>query len=237
MFDAVVVTCEHGGNEVPARYEALFAGWESLLQTHRGYDPGALELARRFAASGNWPLHFSTTTRLLCDLNRTVGLPGYFSEITSGLDAATQRDIERDYYQPYRTAVEAEIRRLVMSGRRTLHLSVHTFTPVLDGDVRQADVGLLFDPLRASEAVFCEAWGDILRSQRLDLRVRENYPYRGDTDGFTTSLRLKYSAEQYAGVEIEVNQRWPLEGGEGWRALQEDLVESLQRSLAKVAGR
>ena len=38
----LIFTCEHGGNEVPLRYRGLLAGWERRLETHRGYDPGAL---------------------------------------------------------------------------------------------------------------------------------------------------------------------------------------------------
>ena len=40
--DALIITCEHGGNEVPAAYAPLFAGHEALLPTHRGWDAGAL---------------------------------------------------------------------------------------------------------------------------------------------------------------------------------------------------
>ena len=44
--DCYLITCEHGGNRIPPRYRDLFAGCEALLQSHRGYDPGALTLAR-----------------------------------------------------------------------------------------------------------------------------------------------------------------------------------------------
>jgi len=41
--DRLVLTCEHGGNRVPAAYRALFEGAEALLATHAGYDIGALK--------------------------------------------------------------------------------------------------------------------------------------------------------------------------------------------------
>ena len=47
--DRLVVTCEHAGNVVPERYRPLFVGHEHLLPTHRGWDPGALLLAREMA--------------------------------------------------------------------------------------------------------------------------------------------------------------------------------------------
>jgi len=46
-----LITCEHGGNRIPARYRPLFACHGALLASHRGYDPGALALARDFASA------------------------------------------------------------------------------------------------------------------------------------------------------------------------------------------
>ena len=40
-----MLTCEHGGNRVPRRLSRAFAPIRGMLATHRGWDPGALELA------------------------------------------------------------------------------------------------------------------------------------------------------------------------------------------------
>src|SRR5690348_7421737 len=78
--DSYMVTCEHGGNRIPPRYRALFIGYEALLQTHRGLDPGALTLARELAAALHAPLVASVTSRLLVDLNRSSGHPQLYSQ-------------------------------------------------------------------------------------------------------------------------------------------------------------
>lgn len=231
MFDAVVITCEHGGNEVPPEYAAIFAGHEELLNSHRGYDPGALELAWRFAPAVDRPLHYSTVTRLLCDLNRTLHNEGHLSEITRSLDEVAIAELIRVYYDPYRAAVEREIRELVDHDRRVLHLSVHSFTPVLDGEVRKADIGLLYDPKSPGEVAICDAWHAALDAARPDLVLRRNYPYLGTSDGFTTTLRKIYRPAEYAGIELEVNQRWPLEGGVPWYELQAAVVDTFQTAL------
>ena len=57
-----LITCEHGGNRIPPRFRSLFAGFEALLQTHRGHDPGALALARELAGALAAPLFVSTTS-------------------------------------------------------------------------------------------------------------------------------------------------------------------------------
>jgi len=52
----LVISCEHAGHRVPAAYCAAFAGAEPLLRTHRGWDPGALVLARQMAGALGAPL-------------------------------------------------------------------------------------------------------------------------------------------------------------------------------------
>jgi predicted N-formylglutamate amidohydrolase len=232
---AIVVTCEHGGNEVPAEYAAAFRGAAKVLAGHRGYDPGALELARRFAAALDAPLFFGTVSRLVVELNRSPHHRALFSRYTRSLPAETRAEILARHYTPYRRAVEQRLGAMLSDRRaRALHLSVHTFTPVLDGDVRRADVGLLYDPRRAPEVAWCQAWRESLRKRRPDLVIRRNYPYRGTSDGFVTYLRRRFAADRYAGIELEVNQKYPLTGGAAWQELMDDLVGTLRASMTKM---
>lgn len=223
MRDHVLITCEHGGNRIPPRYRPLFVGFEALLQSHRGYDPGALAMARKFARLLSAPLFVSTTSRLLIDLNRSTGHPKLYSEATRNVPAAVRRDILDRYYLPYRTAVEAHIAAAIAHGDRVIHLASHSFTPVLDGVVRNADIGLLYDPARAGEAKLCRRWQAQLEARAPGLRVRRNYPYTGRSDGFTAWLRRRFPADCYVGIELEINQQQVSPGRRRWLALQ-DLV-------------
>jgi predicted N-formylglutamate amidohydrolase len=72
---AFLVTCEHGGNRIPAPYRKLFVRQRALLDSHRGWDPGALQMARALSTALRAPLVASTTSRLLVDLNRSAGHP------------------------------------------------------------------------------------------------------------------------------------------------------------------
>jgi predicted N-formylglutamate amidohydrolase len=119
----------------------------------------------------------------------------------------------------------------VNEGLPVVHLSVHSFTPELDGEIRDADIGLLYDPCRIWETSFCHAWRSEILRLAPQLRVRMNYPYQGADDGFTTYLRTKFADAQYAGIELEVNQQFPFGAGKAWPELQAMLVESLGRTL------
>jgi predicted N-formylglutamate amidohydrolase len=223
----LLVTCEHGGNRVPKEYRALFAARQSLLATHRAYDPGALALARDLARAFDAPLVASTVTRLLVELNRSPGHPQLYSEATRDLPRSEKARIVARYYEPYRREVEERVAQATAARRRVIHISAHSFVPVLNGSTRNADIGLLYDPARAAERALCARWRQALAARAAPLRVRRNYPYRGYADGLTTHLRRVYGRRGYAGVEIEVNQKHVLGGEREWRMLREVLVQSV----------
>jgi len=239
----LLLTCEHGGNHVPARYRRLFAGKRALLESHRGWDPGALAVAKRLARDLRAPLIRSTVTRLLVDLNRPDGHPTQFSEISRRLPAAERARVRRSYHAPHWRRVEHWIAARLRRGERVLHVAVHSFTPKLRGVVRRADIGLLFDPARPAERRLCDRWIRSLRARcnpgpargarRLPppaLSILRNAPYRGTSAGLTTSLRRRYTDAQYAGIELELSQRL-LRTTAGRSALSRVLLDSLRSAL------
>ena len=226
--DALIITCEHGGNDVPAAYAPLFKGHEVLLVTHRGWDPGALTLAQQLASTFAVPLFAATTTRLLIDLNRSIGHRQLYSEATCDLPLAERRTIAAQYYQPHRDAVISRVARLTAGGRRVVHVASHSFTPELGGVVRQADVAWLYDPRRAGERALALHWLTALKQRRPELKLRRNYPYQGKGDGLTALLRKRHPDALYVGIELEVNQRFVMAGGPAWAAVCKNIVQSLQ---------
>lgn len=227
-----LITCEHGGNRIPARYRNFFRGLEAKLETHRGYDAGALVMARELARELAAPLFMSTTSRLLIDLNRSIGHPDLYSEVTRCLPAAVRRDILERHYLPYRKDVEDDISEAIGLGSRVIHISCHSFTPELDGRLRNADIGLLYDPKRAGEVELCARWQASLRAHAPGLKVRRNYPYAGKADGLTACLRRRFAPNDYIGIELEINQKHVFEGGRHWRALRGSVIRALHEALA-----
>ncbi len=228
----VVLSCEHGGNRIPPEYASLFRRAQKALNSHRGYDPGSLEIGRYFARRLNAPLHAANVSRLLVELNRSVGHPKLFSEFTTKLDNSARRNVLDEYYFPHRQTVEENLGVKIRSGQRAVHLSVHTFTPVMNGQKRNADVGLLYDPARPGERQFCDLWRRRLLAENGNIRVRRNYPYLGRADGFTTHLRKQFTDRDYIGIELEVNQVWVFD--ERRRSQWRGLIQTLAESFAGV---
>ncbi|MFI4915731.1 MAG: N-formylglutamate amidohydrolase [Phycisphaerales bacterium JB060] len=204
--DAVVLSCEHGGNEIPPAYASLFKGADEVLASHRGWDIGALGVAQRMACLTSYPLVACTFTRLLVEPNRSPDSGQIFSRYTQGLDDAAKAAIRREYYDRHRRSVERLVGDAIAAGRRVLHVGVHSCTDELDGRVRELEVSLLFDPSRQGETEVCRSWNMELAMLEPAWRLPFNEPYKGTDDGLTTWLRGKFPGEVYAGVEVEVRQ-------------------------------
>ena len=123
---------------MPARYAHLFAGAAGVLDSHRGLDYGALEVARAFGRRLGVAPFTATTTRLVVDLNRSSYHRNVFSEYTRALTDGERAAAMAAHYWPYRNAVEAVVEDAVATGRAVLHVSSHSFTPVLRGAARCA---------------------------------------------------------------------------------------------------
>lgn len=215
-FD-VVVSCEHAGNRIPARYTKLFTNARKVLDGHRGYDIGALHVARQLALRLHAPLLSTNVSRLVIDVNRSLHHPTVFSEFTRALDPVERRRIIAEYYESHRNAVKRAISDALSGGKRVLHIGVHSFTPSLHDVDRNAEVGLLYDPKRTREMKFSVDWQRCIEEFDATLRVRRNYPYRGNADGLTTALREDFPEDRYLGIELECNQRCLQDPADGVR--------------------
>jgi predicted N-formylglutamate amidohydrolase len=222
---ALALTCEHASCGVPIEYDAL--GLEApALQEHIGWDIGARQLTEVLAQALDAPAVLAGVSRLVIDCNRALGdadlilaeshgvvIPG-----NRGLDAEECRRRVRDFYDPYHTAVDA----LLASRPRALLLSVHSFTPVLNGRARRFDVGVLFDACAAEAQV-------VGRALACDgLAVRYNEPYSG-LDGLIFSARTHGMRHGLPYLEVEVNNRLLRE-----RAQVERIGAALARAVAAV---
>jgi predicted N-formylglutamate amidohydrolase len=222
------LSCEHGGNELPADLRSLFSGERDVLDSHRGLDIGALDLFKHLVPLAAFSMH-ATISRLCIELNRSEHHPQLFSRFTKGLPTARKQQLLA-FHRNYRNAFTDALRQRMANPEDVVHVAVHSFTPVLDGERRTMDIGLLYDPSRQAERAFCMAWRKALLARMPALTVRMNRPYKGTSDGFPTSLRRLFP-KHYAGIELEVNQRFATNG-----RMDRELVQAIRASLESVLG-
>jgi predicted N-formylglutamate amidohydrolase len=190
---------------------------------------GIAPVARQVARILDAPLLACRTSRLLIEPNRSLHHHNLFSEFSRDLPAEDKAWLIEHIWKPHRDAVTESVAKGIRRRGRVLHVALHSFTPVLDGQTRTADIGLLYDPKRPAERRSALALRRVLQ-EATGLRVRRNYPYRGDADGLTTALRRVFEADDYVGLEIELNQAlltvsrtWP-------RRLAESLCDAIRRA-------
>lgn len=204
-------SCEHASNAVPPELAFLRESLGAAIwQTHEAYDIGAIEAARELARRCRGSVVASPVSRLVADANRSERHPRVFSAPLRALPAAERQAILARFHRPHREMVAAHVR----SRLPVLHVAVHSFTPVLGDQQRSMDIALLYDPARPSESALADQWKGRLGERLPGVRLRRNAPYRGIADGLPTAFRRVFLHDEYAGFELELNQRafdgaWP----------------------------
>lgn len=172
---------------------------------HLALDIGAGPLARRLSASLGVTAVLAGYSRLVIDCNRNLLDAGAFLEFGDGvvipgnrrLDAGDKKARADAIYWPYHRAIAAQIERLTATGRRPAVLSVHSFTPVLNGVSRPWEFGILWDADRSiSDLLIPE-----LRSA--GFHVGDNEPYSGKSpQDFTLDHHAEAAGLPHAGMEV-----------------------------------
>ena len=208
MENKIIVSCVHAGNQVPLKYVSIFKNHRKLLNSHYGFDPGSLKLAICIARKIKTPLYLSKTTRLLIELDCSLtNKPYLFSKIANNLDKKVKQEIIDNYYGPFYRKIESLINKFLKRKQSATHLVVHSFAPRLSGSVRDADIGILYNPRIKKERALAEKWITLLKKELPNFNIRKNYPYQGIEDGIVQHLRKKFSGSNYFGLEIEVNNK------------------------------
>lgn len=223
----LVVSCEHGGNEIPKDFQKYFVNQTAILQSHRGYDPGTLDLFEDVKALSDFS-ESNTFSRLLIECNRSLHHPKLFSEFTKNISEKEKKELISTLYLPYQNSIENHIRTFILEEKTVLHISIHSFTPILNGEERNNDFGLLYDSKKPLEKTLCELWKAFIIEESPLIKVRFNYPYLGSADGFTTYLRKQFP-ENYIGIELEVNQKWMKNDG-----LDKTIKSTIVKSIKKL---
>jgi predicted N-formylglutamate amidohydrolase len=202
----ILITCEHASNFVPEKFKNYFINNNDLLKTHKALDihakPAAEQLYSNLKNNFSCSIHLAQITRLLIDHNRSLNNYNIWSEISKNFNHKEKKLLIDQYYQPYINNILNEIATKIVNNT-ILHISMHSFTNKLNNQIRNNDLGILYDPRRKIEQKFA-----IILQNRLcnDFKVRRNYPYLGRSDGLTSQLRKIYPEDKYLGYEIEINQ-------------------------------
>ncbi|MCH2171048.1 N-formylglutamate amidohydrolase [Myxococcota bacterium] len=223
--DPFILLCEHATRLAP--------DWdvsevdEKILQTHWGYDLGADDLTRLVASQTECPAVLSRFSRLVCDPNRDPEEPSFILDSIEGQPLSFNQDLSEQerrrrrerYFDAYHDAVDCTVSDRAALDRLFCILSIHSFTPVYQGERRSVEVGVLFDRDEGQAIALAE------RIEGEGFRTALNAPYSG-YDGLIYSARRHGRAHRVSYFELEVRQDL-LEEASGREALAGAICRAL----------
>ncbi len=202
----VLLVCDHASNAIPRALAALGLD-ETHLWRHIAYDIGVAEVTRQLSRRIGATAVLCGFSRLVIDPNRDPGAPSSIPDFVDGVAVPGNRDlseaerrgrIER-FFAPYHQAIADRLAGMMARGPAPAVISVHSFTPVMDGVERPWQVSALWDQDPRLPLPFMAT----LRS--LGFAVGDNEPYSGrDFHGYT--LQRHADAQGLANLLIEIRQ-------------------------------
>lgn len=203
----VVLVCDHASPFIPRVLQSLGLD-ETDLARHIAWDIGASEVTRHLAGLLDAPAVISHFSRLVIDPNRKPGHETSIPDESDGVQVPGNRNLmERDraarlscFFEPYQNTIGRQLAgRRQKCGVEPVLISLHSFTPVMNGVERPWKVGVLWnrDPRLPRPLI------DRLRAAGVP--VGDNEPYSGRTHfGYTTQTHA--DAQGLANVLIEIRQ-------------------------------
>lgn len=183
----LLVVCDHASNATPEGYGTLGLS-AAQFERHIAYDIGVDGVTRTLARQLDCPAVLSRFSRLLIDPNRGEDDPTLVMKLSDGAiipgnRTADDTEIARRLdlcHRPYHAAIDTQIRRAeAQTGRGPLIISIHSFTPQLQGR-----------PPRPWHLAVLRDWDHVTADALLanfrtetDLCIGDDEPYTGKLKG------------------------------------------------------
>ena len=202
-----LLTGDHAGRAIPAALGSLGLS-EADRQRHIAVDIGVEELGLALGELLGAPFVRQAFSRLVIDCNRDPARADAVPEVSDrtrvpgnlALDAGARQARIDAILEPYQRAIGEVIEARAAAGAETILVSLHSFTPVMNGLARPWQIGVLY---AGGDTRFALALLERLRAEP-DLLVAGNEPYRMDETDYTVPRHAYPRGLRY--VELEVRQ-------------------------------
>ena len=200
----ILLVCDHASCRFPQRLGDM--GLDPFARRcHLAVDIGAGPLTERLAASVGATAVLAQYSRLVVDCNRQLMDPSAFLEFGDGILVPGNRGLQKQdrkaradaIYWPYHKAVDAQVQRLRNLGTPPAFIAVHSFTPVMNGESRPWQMGVLWDTDQRLRDIFLDGFS------AAGYLVGDNEPYSGKApQDFTIDHHAEKIGLPHIGIEI-----------------------------------
>tara|TARA_B100001971_G_C18218908_1_gene555800 strand:- start:212 stop:1048 length:837 start_codon:yes stop_codon:yes gene_type:complete len=148
----ILIICDHASNKVPRKLNQLGVD-DTVLNQHIGSDIGTDKLGPYIANALNAPAVISGFSRLVIDLNRDTDSKNSIPEVSDHIKVPGNQNLSKDQkqkrleelYRPYHQKIDDCIDIIKGKGKKPFVISIHSFTPEMDGKKRETDIGILWN--------------------------------------------------------------------------------------------
>lgn len=225
----LLIVCDHASNRVPAEFNGLGLS-ASELARHVAWDPGAEGISRALAKRLRCPAFYGVWSRLLVDLNRAEDAADLIVaendgvRVPANVDLTTKQRQERieRYHRPYHAALADYLGQSEQAGFEVHVIAVHTFTPVLNTEVRPWHAGVVWKRRQPWHAKLLSCLAET------GVPIGDNLPYDGLTAmGYTLEHLGIAAGRRHVMFEVRQDQVVDAAQQEAWA---DRLFDGLTRS-------
>lgn len=225
-----VLVGDHAGRAIPMSLAGLGLGQEAM-DSHIAWDIGVRGLGEELSRALDAPFVHQRYSRLVIDCNRALSRSDSIPESSGGVPIPGNRDIApsgrtarvTEVYEPYQACIAALLDGRQDAGRHAVLVSLHSFTPSLQGQSRPWKIGVL----HRGDSGLSHRMLALLKAELGD-EAGDNEPYAMDDADNTVPLHAHPRGLDY--LELEVRQDL-IDGPEGQAAIGAFIAERLQRAF------
>ena len=157
----VLLVCDHASNRFPRSLGTMGLDYLNRV-SHIALDIGANAIAEALADNLGATAVLCQYSRLIVDCNRNLIDDSAFLKYSDGVDVPGNHNLQSsekekrvsEIYWPYHNAIKDQIVRLKKHGIDPVVISIHSFTPVINGNDREWEMGVLWDKDPATAEIF-----------------------------------------------------------------------------------
>ncbi len=197
-----VLVCEHASNRLPKSVNGLGLPAEAVNH-HIAYDIGAEGTARLLSRLLDAPLVLQRYSRLVYDCNRPPESDGAMPEVSEHTAIPGNKDLSsdeklariRDIYWPFHHAISDVLDARACAARKTIMVTLHSFTRIYKGKERALELGILYDRDASIASKLVKAFPNV------DVRLNEPY---GPKDGVLHTINLHAAPRGLKSAMLEI---------------------------------
>lgn len=227
------LTSDHAGRRIPEKLGRLGLP-DSELERHIAWDPGIAPVTRLMSEQLDATAILQLYSRLVIDCNRPIGSPTSIALVSETTEIPGNRDLApedkamraAEIFIPYHDAIRLALDKRKDEGRRTILVSMHSFTPVYKGESRPWHVGVLYRDDKLAQIML-----KLLRDED-GLVVGDNEPYTvNDHTDFTIPVHGEQRRLPHVAIEIRQDLIATAEQQKDWAGRMARLLTEAERRL------